>query len=215
MRSRAPHRHPAEAWRKRRKTPVKARFRTVMGDHPLAAADMNTEEYPGFPPTCRLSTWPLPRRRRTSIVTENISRPLHARRRTGAPWAPTSRSKPPRDRSRRNSLARLRFLPRTCAPPPRWCGPPCRDGEPSSDRVYHLTVGLRKHRREAERRGREIRRVGTSSLSARSPRPIVTGNDSTVNLSSASLAEPSSAIFKSCSGSSASQRLLHQRRLES
>ena len=31
------------------KTAVKSDSIRVMGDHPLKAADMNTEEYPGFP----------------------------------------------------------------------------------------------------------------------------------------------------------------------
>src|SRR5208337_4532821 len=54
------------------KTAVKADSVRVMGDQPLAAADMNTEEYPGFPTDMQAQYMALTTQAAgTSIVTEN------------------------------------------------------------------------------------------------------------------------------------------------
>src|SRR5450755_106759 len=63
------------------KTAVKADSVRVMGDQPLQAADMNTEEYPGFPTDMQAQYLALATQAAgTSIVTENIfeNRFMHA-----------------------------------------------------------------------------------------------------------------------------------------
>ena len=63
------------------KTAVKADSVRVMGDQPLTAADLNTEEYPGFPTDMQAQYMALATQAEgTSIVTENIfeNRFMHA-----------------------------------------------------------------------------------------------------------------------------------------
>src|SRR5450755_4562372 len=63
------------------KTAVKADSVRVMGDQPLAAADLNTEEYPGFPTDMQAQYMALATQAAgTSIITENIfeNRFMHA-----------------------------------------------------------------------------------------------------------------------------------------
>jgi UDP-N-acetylglucosamine 1-carboxyvinyltransferase len=63
------------------KTSVKADSVRVMGDQPLQAADMNTEEYPGFPTDMQAQYMALTTQAAgTSIITENIfeNRFMHA-----------------------------------------------------------------------------------------------------------------------------------------
>jgi len=63
------------------KTAIKADSVRVMGDQPIAAADMNTEEYPGFPTDMQAQYMALTTQAAgTSIVTENIfeNRFMHA-----------------------------------------------------------------------------------------------------------------------------------------
>ena len=63
------------------KTAVKPDSVRVMGDHPLKAADMNTEEYPGFPTDMQAQYMALATQAEgTSIVVENIfeNRFMHA-----------------------------------------------------------------------------------------------------------------------------------------
>jgi len=78
--SRAPHRHPAEACRKRVKTAVRADSVRVMGDHPLAAADIirgisASHRHAGH--TCPCHAGAAHR-----SFTENISRTASCTRRT-------------------------------------------------------------------------------------------------------------------------------------
>src|SRR5271154_5604380 len=63
------------------KTKVTADSVRVMGDNPFIAADMSTEEHPGFPPDCQAQFMALATQAEgTSVITENIfeNRFMHA-----------------------------------------------------------------------------------------------------------------------------------------
>jgi len=82
----------------------------------LRAADISTEEYPGFPPICRPSTWPWPRRLRASAWSaKTSSRTASCTCRSWSAWAPTSKS----------MEALLPFAARPGSPPPPSCVPIC------------------------------------------------------------------------------------------
>jgi len=138
------------------KTAVKADSVRVMGDHPLAAADMNTEEYPGFPTDMQAQYMALATQAAgTSIVTENIFENASCTRRNWCAWAPTSRSKAAaRSFAEELRLARLR----SCLGPARLrlagAGRPGRRRRNHHRPCLSPRPWLRKHRREAERRGR-------------------------------------------------------------
>jgi len=66
----------------------------VMGDDPLIASDMVTEEYPGFPTDMQAQFMALATQAEgTSIITENISRTVSCTPRNLRAWEPTSKSR--------------------------------------------------------------------------------------------------------------------------
>ena len=108
------------------KTAVKADSVRVMGDHPLQAADLNTEEYPGFPTDMQAQYMALATQAAgTSIITENIfeNRFMHAQElvRMGANIKIEGRRAIVRGGT---PLSAAAVLARTCALPPHWCLPP-------------------------------------------------------------------------------------------
>jgi len=121
-----------------------------MGDHPLAAADMNTEEYPGFPTDMQAQYMALATQAAgTSIVTENIfeNRFMHAQElvRMGANIKIEGRRAIVRGGT---PLSAAAVLARTCAPPPRWCWPPWSPtAKPSSTVSITSTVATKTSKR--------------------------------------------------------------------
>src|SRR3981081_865597 len=145
------------------KTVVKADSVRVMGDQPLHAADMNTEEYPGFPTDMQAQYMALATQAEgTSIIEENIfeNRFMHAQElvrmganikiegrraivRGGTPLSAAAR--PPSDLRASASLVLAALV---------------ADGETIIDRVYHLDRGYENIEEKLKGIGAEIRRVG-------------------------------------------------------
>ncbi len=145
------------------KTAVKADSVRVMGDQPLEAADMNTEEYPGFPTDMQAQYMALTTQAEgTSIVTENIfeNRFMHAQElvRMGANikiegsraivhgGTPLSAAAVLASDLRASASLVLAAL--------------VADGETIIDRVYHLDRGYENIEEKLKAVGAEIRRVG-------------------------------------------------------
>jgi len=99
-------------------------IRSVMGDNPFSAADIITEEFPGFPTDMQAQLWRWPRKRRRSSSPKYFREPLYARAglvRMGANIKIEGRRAVVRAK-----LAQRRRRPRLrLRPPHRWC---CRIG---------------------------------------------------------------------------------------
>jgi len=145
------------------KTAVKADSVRVMGDQPLVAADMNTEEYPGFPTDMQAQYMALTTQAAgTSIITENIfeNRFMHALElvRMGANIKIEGRRAIVRGGTPLSAAAVLASDLRASAS--LVLAALVADGETIIDRVYHLDRGYENIEEKLKAVGAEIRRVG-------------------------------------------------------
>jgi UDP-N-acetylglucosamine 1-carboxyvinyltransferase len=145
------------------KTAVKGDSVRVMGDHPLTAADMNTEEYPGFPTDMQAQYMALATQSEgTSIVTENIfeNRFMHAQElvRMGANIKIEGHRAIVRGKSPLSGAAVLASDLRASAS--LVLAALVADGETIIDRVYHLDRGYENIEEKLKSVGAKIRRVG-------------------------------------------------------
>jgi UDP-N-acetylglucosamine 1-carboxyvinyltransferase len=149
------------------KTSVKPDSVRVMGDHlgdsPLKAADLNTEEYPGFPTDMQAQYMALATQAEgTSIVTENIfeNRFMHAQElvRMGANIKIEGRRAIVRGGTPLSAAAVLASDLRASAS--LVLAALVADGETIIDRVYHLDRGYENIEEKLKGVGAEIRRVG-------------------------------------------------------
>ena len=145
------------------KTAVKADSVRVMGDHPLIAADMNTEEYPGFPTDMQAQYMALATQAAgTSVITENIfeNRFMHAQElvRMGASIKIEGRRAVVRGKTELSAAAVLASDLRASAS--LVLAALVADGETIIDRVYHLDRGYENIEEKLKAVGAEIRRVG-------------------------------------------------------
>ncbi|MFZ1919294.1 MAG: UDP-N-acetylglucosamine 1-carboxyvinyltransferase [Terriglobales bacterium] len=145
------------------KTAVKPDSVRVMGDHPLRAADMNTEEYPGFPTDMQAQYMALATQAEgTSIVVENIfeNRFMHAQElvRMGANVKIEGRRAIVRGKTPLSAAAVLASDLRASAS--LVLAALVADGETIIDRVYHIDRGYENIEEKLKGVGAEIRRVG-------------------------------------------------------
>jgi UDP-N-acetylglucosamine 1-carboxyvinyltransferase len=145
------------------KTAVKADSVRVMGDQPLKAADLNTEEYPGFPTDMQAQYMALATQAAgTSIVTENIfeNRFMHAQElvRMGANIKIEGRRAIVRGGTPLSAAAVLASDLRASAS--LVLAALVADGETIIDRIYHLDRGYEHIEEKLKGIGAEIRRVG-------------------------------------------------------
>jgi UDP-N-acetylglucosamine 1-carboxyvinyltransferase len=145
------------------KTIVKADSVRVMGDQPLAAADLTTEEYPGFPTDMQAQYMALATQAAgTSIITENIfeNRFMHAQElvRMGANIKIEGRRAVVRGGTPLSAAAVLASDLRASAS--LVLAALVADGETIIDRVYHLDRGYENIEEKLKAVGAEIRRVG-------------------------------------------------------
>jgi UDP-N-acetylglucosamine 1-carboxyvinyltransferase len=145
------------------KTSIKADSVRVMGDQPLRAADMNTEEYPGFPTDMQAQYMALATQAEgTSIVVENIfeNRFMHAQEldRMGANIKIEGRRAIVRGKTALSAAAVLASDLRASAS--LVLAALVADGETIIDRVYHLDRGYENIEEKLKAVGAEIRRVG-------------------------------------------------------
>jgi UDP-N-acetylglucosamine 1-carboxyvinyltransferase len=146
------------------KTCIKGDSVRVMGDQPLKAADMNTEEYPGFPTDMQAQYMALATQAEgTSIVEENIfeNRFMHAQElvRMGANIKTEGRRAIVRGKTALSAAAVLASDLRASAS--LVLAALVADGETIIDRVYHLDRGYENIEEKLKAVGAEIRRVGT------------------------------------------------------
>ena len=145
------------------KTAVKADSVRVMGDQPLQAADLNTEEYPGFPTDMQAQYMALATQAAgTSIITENIfeNRFMHAQElvRMGANIKIEGRRAVVRGKTPLSAAAVLASDLRASAS--LVLAALVADGETIIDRVYHLDRGYEHIEEKLKAVGAKIRRVG-------------------------------------------------------
>jgi UDP-N-acetylglucosamine 1-carboxyvinyltransferase len=145
------------------KTAVKTDSVRVMGDHPFTAADMNTEEYPGFPTDMQAQYMALATQAEgTSTVTENIfeNRFMHAQElvRMGANIKIEGHRAIVRGKSPLSGAAVLASDLRASAS--LVLAALVADGETIIDRVYHLDRGYENIEEKLRSVGAQIRRVG-------------------------------------------------------
>ena len=135
----------------------------VMGDNPLTACDMVTEEYPGFPTDMQAQFMALATQAEgTSIITENIfeNRFMHAQEltRMGANIKIEGRRAIVRGRSPLSAAAVLASDLRASAS--LVLAALVADGETIIDRVYHLDRGYENIEEKLRGVGAQIRRIG-------------------------------------------------------
>src|SRR4030088_3330822 len=145
------------------KTVVKADSVRVMGDQPLHAADMNTEEYPGFPTDMQAQYMALATQAEgTSIIEENIfeNRFMHAQElvRMGANIKIEGRRAIVRGGTPLSAAAVLASDLRASAS--LVLAALVADGETIIDRVYHLDRGYENIEEKLRGVGAQIRRIG-------------------------------------------------------
>src|ERR1700676_1855000 len=145
------------------KTVVKADSVRVMGDQPLRAADMNTEEYPGFPTDMQAQYMALATQAEgTSIITENIfeNRFMHAQElvRMGANIKMEGRRAVVVGKTPLSAAAVLASDLRASAS--LVLAALVADGETIIDRVYHIDRGYEKIEEKLRAVGAQIRRIG-------------------------------------------------------
>jgi UDP-N-acetylglucosamine 1-carboxyvinyltransferase len=145
------------------KTVIKADSVRVMGDQPLKAADMNTEEYPGFPTDMQAQYMALATQAEgTSVVEENIfeNRFMHAQElvRMGANVKIEGRRAIVRGKTPLSAAAVLASDLRASAS--LVLAALVADGETIIDRVYHIDRGYENIEEKLKGVGAEIRRVG-------------------------------------------------------
>jgi UDP-N-acetylglucosamine 1-carboxyvinyltransferase len=145
------------------KTAIRADCVRVMGDQPLRAADMNTEEFPGFPTDMQAQYMALATQAEgTSVITENIfeNRFMHAQElvRMGANIKIEGRNATIRGGTPLSAAAVLASDLRASAS--LVLAALVADGETIIDRVYHLDRGYENIEEKLKGVGAEIRRVG-------------------------------------------------------
>jgi UDP-N-acetylglucosamine 1-carboxyvinyltransferase len=145
------------------KTAVKADSVRVMGDQPFTAADMNTEEYPGFPTDMQAQYMALATQAEgVSVVTENIfeNRFMHAQElvRMGANIRIEARRAIVQGKTPLSGAAVLASDLRASAS--LVLAALVADGETIIDRVYHLDRGYENIEEKLRSVGAKIRRVG-------------------------------------------------------
>ena len=135
----------------------------VMGDNPLTASDMVTEEYPGFPTDMQAQFMALATQAEgTSIITENIfeNRFMHAQEltRMGANIKIEGRRAIVRGKTPLSAAAVLASDLRASAS--LVLAALVADGETIIDRVYHLDRGYENIEEKLRGVGAQIRRIG-------------------------------------------------------
>jgi UDP-N-acetylglucosamine 1-carboxyvinyltransferase len=135
----------------------------VMGDNPLTAADMTTEEYPGFPTDCQAQFMALATQAEgMSVITENIfeNRFMHAQElvRMGANIKIEGRKAAVQGKSPLSAAAVLASDLRASAS--LVLAALVADGETIIDRVYHLDRGYENIEEKLRGVGAEIKRIG-------------------------------------------------------
>jgi UDP-N-acetylglucosamine 1-carboxyvinyltransferase len=135
----------------------------VMGDHPLTAADISTEEYPGFPTDMQAQFMALATQAEgTSIITENIfeNRFMHAQEllRMGANIKVEGRRAVVHGKSPLSAAAVLASDLRASAS--LVLAALVADGETIIDRVYHIDRGYENIEEKLRGVGAEIKRIG-------------------------------------------------------
>jgi UDP-N-acetylglucosamine 1-carboxyvinyltransferase len=135
----------------------------VMGDAPLAAADMATEEYPGFPTDMQAQYMALATQAEgVSVVTENIfeNRFMHAQElvRMGANIKIEGRRAVVRGKTALSAAAVLASDLRASAS--LVLAALVADGETIIDRVYHIDRGYENIEEKLRGVGAQIRRIG-------------------------------------------------------
>jgi len=145
------------------KTKASADGVRVMGDNPFSAADMGTEEYPGFPTDCQAQFMALATQADgTSIITENIfeNRFMHALEmvRMGANIKIEGRRAVVRGKTPLSAAAVLASDLRASAS--LVLAALVADGETIIDRVYHIDRGYEHIEEKLKGVGAQIRRIG-------------------------------------------------------
>ncbi len=135
----------------------------VMGDGPVKAADVNTEEYPGFPTDMQAQFMALATQAEgTSVITENIfeNRFMHAQEmvRMGANIKIEGRRAIVRGKTPLSAAAVLASDLRASAS--LVLAALVADGETIIDRVYHIDRGYEQIEEKLKTVGAEIRRMG-------------------------------------------------------
>jgi UDP-N-acetylglucosamine 1-carboxyvinyltransferase len=135
----------------------------VMGDNPFTAADMSTEEYPGFPTDCQAQFMALATQAEgTSVITENIfeNRFMHAQElvRMGANIKIEGRRAVVRGKTPLSAAAVLASDLRASAS--LVLAALVADGETIIDRVYHIDRGYEHIEEKLKGVGAQIRRIG-------------------------------------------------------
>ncbi len=146
----------------------------VMGDNPLTAADMSTEEFPGFPTDMQAQYMALATQAEgTSIITENIfeNRFMHAQElvRMGANIKVEGRRAIVRGKTPLSAAAVQCSDLRASAS--LVLGALVADGESIIDRVYHIDRGYERIEEKLRSVGAQIRRIG-EMLPRRTPVPL-------------------------------------------
>ncbi len=145
------------------KTSVKTDSVRVMGDQPLEASDMNTEEYPGFPTDMQAQYMALATQAHgTSVVTENIfeNRFMHAQEmvRMGANIKIEGRRAVVRGKTPLSAAAVLASELRASAS--LVLAALVADGETIIDRVYHIDCGYERIEEKLRGVGAQMKRIG-------------------------------------------------------
>jgi UDP-N-acetylglucosamine 1-carboxyvinyltransferase len=135
----------------------------VMGDNPFTAADMSTEEYPGFPTDCQAQFMALATQAEgTSVITENIfeNRFMHAQElvRMGANIKIEGRRAVVRGKTPLSAAAVLASDLRASAS--LVLAALVADGETIIDRVYHIDRGYENIEEKFKGVGAQIKRIG-------------------------------------------------------
>jgi UDP-N-acetylglucosamine 1-carboxyvinyltransferase len=145
------------------KTKVTADSVRVMGDNPFTAADMSTEEHPGFPTDCQAQFMALTTQAEgTSLITENIfeNRFMHAQElvRMGANIKIEGRRAVVRGKTPLSAAAVLASDLRASAS--LVLAALVADGETIIDRVYHIDRGYENIEEKLKAVGAQIKRMG-------------------------------------------------------
>ena len=145
------------------KTKLSADSVRVMGDNPFRAADMSTEEHPGFPTDCQAQYMALATQAEgTSIITENIfeNRFMHAQElvRMGANIKTEGRRAVVRGKTPLSAAAVLASDLRASAS--LVLAALVADGETIIDRVYHIDRGYEHIEEKLKGVGAQIKRIG-------------------------------------------------------
>jgi UDP-N-acetylglucosamine 1-carboxyvinyltransferase len=145
------------------KTPCSADSVRVMGDNPFHAADVITEEYPGFPTDMQAQFMALATQAEgTSVITENIfeNRFMHAQElvRMGANIKIEGRRAVVRGKTPLSAAAVLASDLRASAS--LVLAALVADGETIIDRVYHIDRGYENIEEKLRGVGAQIRRIG-------------------------------------------------------